>query len=197
MITHLSQLNPNGIYSYADYLSWKFDEMVELIKGKLVLNRSVPAETHQECSMNLSYLIKGYLWKEPCRVYAAPFDVRLPKAKNNTTDEQVYTVVQPDICVVCDLSKIDKRGCLGSPDWIIEIVSPGSVKHDTITKKQLYESVGVQEYWVAMPGARAIWVHILQDDGTYNTNIYEDTGLVPVSIFEGFSIDLNDVFGKD
>ena len=197
MITHLSQLNPNGIYSYADYLSWKFDEMVELIKGKLILRMSAPAETHQECSMNLSYLIKGYLWKKPCRVYAAPFDVRLPKAKNNTTDEQVYTVVQPDICVVCDLNKIDKRGCLGSPDWVIEIVSPGSVKHDTITKKQLYESVGVQEYWVAMPGERAIWVHILQDYGTYNTNIYEDTGLVPVSIFEGFSIDLDDVFGKD
>ena len=197
MITHLSQLNPNGIYSYADYLSWKFDEMVELIKGKLILRMSAPAETHQECSMNLSYLIKGYLWKKPCRVYAAPFDVRLPKAKNNTTDEQVYTVVQPDICVVCDLNKIDKRGCFGSPDWVIEIVSPVSVKHDTITKKQLYESEGVQEYDVAMPGERAIWVQILQDDGTYNNNIYEDTGLVPVSIFEGFSIDLDAVFGKD
>lgn len=144
-ITSLSQLDLNASYSYADYLTWRFTEYVELIKGRILRRMSAPSELHQEVSSNLQGEIYAYLKGKQCWVYAAPFDVRLVRSTGNG-DAQVRTVVQPDITVLCDLNKRDKRGCIGAPDWIIEIVSPGSLVHDTRTKFELYAENGVAEY---------------------------------------------------
>ena len=146
-ITSLSQLDPSKTYTYADYLTWKFEEFVELIKGKVLRHRSGPSSRHQQYSTNLIVEAGRFLKGKPCRVYAAPFDVRFTGGGANG-DQQIKTVVQPDICVVCDLTKIDARGCVGAPDWIIEILSPGNVGHDTkikfdFTRKMACGSIGL------------------------------------------------------
>jgi Uma2 family endonuclease len=95
-------------------------------------------------------------------MYHAPFDVRLTTADANG-DAQIRTVVQPDICVVCDQTKLDDQGCVGAPDWIIEIVSPGNTARDTKTKFDLYEENGVQEYWIVYPGHKTVSAFVLED----------------------------------
>jgi Uma2 family endonuclease len=195
-ITSLSQLDPNGSYTYADYLTWKFDEFVELIKGKVLRPMSAPVPMHQQYSVNLTTEIRQFLKGKPCRVYAAPFDVRLNRNQEGA-DTQITTVVQPDICVVCDLTKIDRRGCLGAPDWIIEIVSPGNLKHDTKTKYDLYEEAGVREYWVVFPGEQTILTYVLDDHGHYQiTAEYAEPGPMPVAVLPGLAVEWREVFDE-
>ena len=127
-ITHLDQLNPDGIYTYADYLTWKFEETVELIKGK-IYRMAAPARYHQGISRQLCGKFFNYFDEKPCKFYDAPFDVRLyDRRKSKRANKDIYTVVQPDICVVCDPSKLDDKGCIGAPDLIIEILSRNSNK---------------------------------------------------------------------
>ena len=193
-ITKLSQLDPNGSYTYADYLTWKFDEFVELIKGKVLRPMSAPTSRHQQYSTNLAAEIRFFLKGKPCRVYAAPFDVRLTTGGANG-DQQINTVVQPDICVVCDLAKIDVRGCVGAPDWIIEILSPGNAGHDTKTKFDLYEESGVREYWIVYPGIRSVVVYVLDAQGEYQlTAEYAAPGPMPVASLPGLAVEWADVF---
>jgi Uma2 family endonuclease len=195
-ITSLSQLDPNGVYTYADYLTWKFDEFVELIKGKVLRPMSAPVSIHQQYSVNLSSEIRQFLKGKPCRVYAAPFDVRLTRSAGST-DAQITTVVQPDICVVCDLAKIDRRGCLGAPDWIIEIVSPGNLKHDTKTKYDLYEEAGVQEYWVVFPGEKTILTYVLDAHGRYQVAAeYAEPGPMAVATLPELIIEWSEIFDE-
>ena len=137
-ITPLSQLDPTGSYTYADYLTWKFDEFVELVKGRLLRPMAGPSRLHQVYFGNIFGEPRQFLKDKPCQVYAAPFDVRLTTAGVNG-DQQITTVVQPDICVVCAPAKLDDRGCLGAPDWIVEILSPGNTARDTKIKFDLYE----------------------------------------------------------
>ena len=114
VITNIDQLDlVNGIYTYADYLMWKIKDRLELLKGK-IFQMGAPSLTHQTVSMNFSHLLSNYFYKTPCKLFAAPFDVRL--AKKGEKDNEVYTVVQPDLCVVCDADKLDERGCWGAPD---------------------------------------------------------------------------------
>ena len=125
-ITSLNQLDlVNGIYSYADYLVWKIKERVELLKGK-ILEMSAPSPIHQEISGNLQGALFVFLKNSKCKLYTAPFDVRFPQKG----ESQVYTVVQPDLCVVCDFEKIDSKGCVGAPDLVVEILSPGNSKKE-------------------------------------------------------------------
>ena len=124
VITNIDQLDlVNGIYTYADYLMWKIKDRLELLKGK-IFQMGAPSLTHQTVSMNFSRLLSNYFYKTPCKLFAVPFDVRL--AKKGEKDNEIYTVVQPDLCVVCDVDKLDERGCWGAPDLIIEILSPGN-----------------------------------------------------------------------
>jgi Uma2 family endonuclease len=141
-VTSLSQLDPKGSYTYADYLTCHFEQMVELIKGKFFILSPAPASRNQSILSGLSaYILPNFL-KTNCRAFVAPFDVRLVKGKQG--DKEITTVVQPDICVVCDESKIDEKGCLGSPDWIIEIISPSTAKKDFNEKYNLYQENGVR-----------------------------------------------------
>ena len=124
-IVSLSQLDiENGVYTYADYLTWKFDQTVELIKGK-IFEMSAPSRKHQGMSWQLTLKIGNHFAKHSCQAYAAPFDVRLyDRVKSQKANKEVFTVIQPDISIVCDLDKLDDKGCLGAPDLIIEILSP-------------------------------------------------------------------------
>jgi Uma2 family endonuclease len=194
-ITKLSQLDPNKTYTYADYLTWKFKEFVELIRGKLLRPMAEPTPIHQQYSTNLVAEIRPHLKGKACRVYAAPFDVRLTRSTGEG-DAQVQTVVQPDICVVCDLAKIDRRGCLGAPDWIIEIVSPGNVGHDTKTKFDLYEENGVREYWLVFPGEQTVVAYVLDPgSGRYQpAGEYAEPGPMPVAVLPGLALQWADIF---
>jgi len=182
-------------YTYADYLTWLDDKARELINGMIKM-LPAPRPKHADVSFNIS----GNLWailkkyKGKCKVYSAPFDVRFPK-NGEKAYEKIDTVVQPDICVVCDLSKIDERGCCGAPDMIVEILSPSTAKKDMTEKFDLYEESGVREYWIAYPDSKAVVVFLRQDDGKYDAgSVYELEGKVPVHIFDDHLIDLNDIF---
>jgi Uma2 family endonuclease len=188
-------LDPKKQYSYADYLTWLDDKRRELING-IVNAMSAPTLPHQRISMNLSGILFIIIKrnKGKCEIFHAPFDVRLPK-NGEKEDNRIDTVVQPDICIVCDPSKLlDERGCLGAPDFIAEIQSPSTAKYDLHEKFNLYESVGVREYWVIFPSDKVVQVFLLQPDGKYDKGTLYETGKVPVHIFDGIEIDLKDIF---
>jgi Uma2 family endonuclease len=189
-------LDLNKRYTYADYLTWLDDKMRELIHGFIKMMAPAPRVKHAEISSNILSYFKLIVKKNKgkCKVFAAPFDVRLPK-KGETADHKIDTVVQPDICVICDLSKLDARGCCGAPDMIVEILSPSTFKKDAVEKFALYEESGVKEYWMVHPEAKAINVYILQENGKYNDGItYEWEKKVPVHIFDDYLIDMDDIF---
>src|SRR5712675_987740 len=139
--------DPSLTYTYADYLQWKFEERLELIKGKIFKMSPAPAPFHQRVVSNLNGIFYNALKKKNCQIYPAPFDVRLP-VKNKKKDNEVTTVVQPDISIICDESKIDARGCCGAPDLVVEILSPGNSEKEVKLKFELYEEAGIKEYWI-------------------------------------------------
>mgnify|MGYP006427103699 CR=1 FL=1 len=159
MITSIDQLDPNGIYTYADYLRWRLEERIELIRGKILKMSPAPSRRHQEIAFCLTGIFWNTFRKSPCRVFPAPFDVRLPK-RAAEEGEQAYTVVQPDLCVVCDLDKLDERGCEGAPDLVIEILSPGNSRREMRDKFEVYEESGVKEYWIVQPENSSVQVWI-------------------------------------
>jgi len=182
-------------YTYADYLTWLDDKRRELINGFIHL-MSAPNEIHARISFNWGFWAGTFVRKRKgkCRIYHAPFDVRLP-LQNETEDDKIYNVVQPDICVICDLSKLDDKGCLGAPDLIVEVLSPSTLKYDWNYKFNLYEAAGVKEYWIVDPKSKTVTVFLQQPDGKYNLGtVYEYNQKAPVHIFEGLEIDLKDLF---
>ncbi|WP_310391768.1 Uma2 family endonuclease [Hymenobacter sp.] len=193
-ITDISQLDPDGSYTYADYLTWRFTEYVELIRGRVLRKMSAPTSQHQQLASDLHGIIWGHLKGKPCRVFAAPFDVRLLRSADNG-DAQVQTVVQPDLSIICDLSKIDRRGCVGAPDWIIEIVSPSSLVLDTRTKFDLYAENGVAEYWIVFPGEQTVLAYALGANGEYElTGTYAEPGPMHSHRLPELLIAWNDIF---
>jgi Uma2 family endonuclease len=164
-ITSLSQLDPEGSYTYADYLLWKFEERLEILRGKIA-QMAAPSRAHQRLSMRLSLMLGNALKHSSCEVYSAPFDVRLSRF-HVQQNKQVTTVVQPDLCVICDPAKLDERGCIGAPDLIVEILSPGNSRKEMKDKFEIYEENGVKEYWVVLPEFQAIQVYRLNENGQY------------------------------
>lgn len=192
MITELSQLDLTQHYTYADYLTWQFEERVELLWGK-VFPMAAPKRLHQDASRNLEFELVTYLKDKSCKVYNAPFDVRLP-VPNPRKRGSVETVVQPDICVVCDMAKLDDAGCIGAPDWIIEITSPGTMKKDFNEKFVLYEQVGVREYWIVVPGDKVVYVFALQQGVFEQIGIYEKAGPIASYLFPDLQVEHTDIF---
>ena len=192
MITDISQLDPNGTYTYADYLKWQFDESVELIKGKIYRMSPAPRRAHQRAVSHLLVDISLFFEQKGCEVYTAPFDVRLP-VRNERKPDQLHTVVQPDICLICDTAKLDDAGCLGAPDWIIEITSPRTTKNDFNEKYNLYEEAGVREYWIIQPKEQTLYVYTLEEDRYALVDIYE-SGDIPSRIFPELTISHERIF---
>lgn len=198
--TDLAQLDLNGTYSYADYLSWQFDSAVELIKGKIMAMSPAPSAEHQGISWRLSGCLFNFFKNRPCQAYAAPFDVRLyDRKKSLVAYRDINSVVQPDISVICDKAKIDTKGCLGSPDWIIEILSRGNSKKDMQIKYQLYQESGVKEYWLVYPYEKAVHQFVLDEDSEkYQLlNMYAGEDTATPQLFPDCRIDLCDVFEND
>lgn len=188
-ITSLNQLDlVNGIYSYADYLVWKIKERVELLKGK-ILEMSVPSPIHQEISGNLQGALFVFLKNSKCKLYTAPFDVRFPQKG----ESQVYTVVQPDLCVVCDFEKIDSKGCVGAPDLVVEILSPGNSKKEMKSKFALYQEEGVREYWIVDPERELVFVYVAENK-KFKPTIPIADDYVYSTIFPDFKIHTSDLF---
>ena len=178
-------------YSYADYLTFKMEEMVELIKGK-VFKMTAPKRIHQKISGTVFNKIYNYLENKKCQVYSAPFDVRLPvKSRKN---EDIFTVVQPDICVICDLEKLDEYGCIGAPDLVIEILSEVNNKKELKYKFYVYEESGVLEYWIINPMGQTLTINTLVN-GKYQSSRLLTTGdEISTPILPEFILKLEDVF---
>jgi len=191
-------LDLNKRYTYADYLTWVDDVRRELIDGFIHL-MSAPKRVHAEVSKNIYRCFDYYLSKTDCNceVYYAPFSVRLLKSANDMESNKIYDVVEPDICVVCDKSKLDEDGCIGAPDLVVEVLSKSTKKRDWGKKLQLYEKSGVKEYWIVDINAEMVNVFILQPYGEFDDGeTYDKSQKIPVSIFSGFEVDVNDIFKK-
>jgi len=189
----LAELDLSKDYTYADYLKWTFEERLELIKGKLFKMSPAPNRVHQKLSGEIFRELSNYLIGKPCEVYAAPFDVRLPRKSKD--DKDILTVVQPDICVICDPSKLDDRGCIGAPDIVVEILSPGNNKKELQNKYEIYEESGVKEYWIISPQNETFLKYTLAEDGKFQTSHLMTIGdKVTTSILPGFVLDLTEIF---
>jgi len=189
-------LDMNKRYTYADCLSWPEGFRCEIING--VARKLPPVYTaHARVSGNLLFLLYSYIKDSGCKceIYAGIFDVRFPK-NGEVAHDKIDTVVQPDLCIICDRSKLDEYGCCGIPDMIIEILSPATLKNDCIRKFLLYEEYGVKEYWIVHPNDKAVTVFLLQKNGQYESALYELKGKVPVHVFDNYLIDLDDIFEK-
>jgi len=184
-----------GVYSYADYLTWEFDEMVELIKGKIFKSAAAaPRMIHQRISGKVFNKFFNYLKGHSCEVFSAPFDVRLPvKSKKN---EDIFTVVQPDISVICDKSKLDDLGCIGGPDLIVEILSPGNNKKELKNKYEVYEESGVKEYWIVSPYELTLLIYTLVDRKYVPSKLFTVGDIVESKCIPGFKLDLDEVFNE-
>lgn len=182
----------SGSWTYADYLGWPEGERWELIGG-IAWACALPSRRHQQVLMALGSLIWSYFQGRPGQVYAAPFELRLPDAGGG-----IAAVLQPDLCVVTRRERLDERGCLGAPDWILEVVAPESVSQDFIRKLPLYERHQVPEYWLVHAGDETIQAYSLGEDGRYGRAAIHARGDVAhCPRFPGLHIELDRVFGQD
>lgn len=181
-------------YTFADYLTWDEDDHIELIYGYPYMMSS-PSTEHQLVSGELFAQLHTYLADKKCRVIAAPYAVRLFEEASDRP-EDVNTVVEPDLVVICDPSKMDRRGCKGAPDLVIEILSPSSRRHDRIVKLDLYQRAGVREYWVVNPEDRTAQVMLLKDSYLLPVEDYGREDMAKVNILEDCAIDLSKVFSE-
>ncbi|ELA09320.1 hypothetical protein MOMA_02905 [Moraxella macacae 0408225] len=187
-ITNLSQLDFSKEYTYTDYLKWQLKESIELIKGKISLMSPAPVRLHQKISMRLSAEMFYFLKQNPCEVYTAPFDVRL------TNKDGKQSVVQPDISVICDKSKLDARGCVGAPDIVIEILSPSNHKKEMDAKFDLYQESGVKEYWIVEPRNQTVLMYVLENDKFIGLKPFSEGQQITSTVLTGFSMAVDDVF---
>jgi Uma2 family endonuclease len=192
VVKNFKDLDLNAKYTYADYLTWQFKERLELIKGYIFKMSPAPNLNHQTISRQIS----GFFWEtlknKNCKYFDAPFDVRLySKNKNN---EKVTTVVQPDICIVCDESKLDSAGCIGAPDLIVEILNAENTKKVMSIKYDLYEQYGVKEYWMVNPTLKTVFVYILENKKYIGLKPYTEDDTLKSTHFPKIKIKLNDVF---
>lgn len=180
-------------FSYKDYLNWPDEEKWEIINGVAYNMSPAPSRIHQKISRELIRQFANYLLGKTCEVYGAPFDVRLPTMDQK--DEDIDTVVQPDIVVVCDKSKLDDKGCKGSPTIVIEVISPYTAQKDMKEKFFLYEKVGVKEYWIVHPEDKTTMVFKLGENGEYGKpEMYTEEDNINVTILGELTIDLKIVF---
>jgi Uma2 family endonuclease len=185
--------SPDYTYTYADYLKWQFEERLELFKGK-IFKMSAPNTIHQKIAGKLFLRLGVFLEKQKCQVFIAPFDIRLP-ARNRKKDNEITTVVQPDLCIVCDETKIDERGCCGAPDVMIEILSPGNSKKEVRLKFELYEEAGVKEYWIINPVEENLIIYILDNERKFGGGkMYAGGDIIHCTAIPDLHVEVTDIF---
>ena len=190
IVTKFSDLDLNKVYTYADYLTWQFDERVELIKGFIRKMSPAPNRKHQHLVGSLYLLLHKSNNFKNCNIYLSPFDVRLPiPSKKKDT-----TVVQPDLCIICDESKLDDQGCNGAPDLIIEIISIKNAKHDVDTKFRLYEEAGVMEYWIVYPEEKMVSLYYLENNKYIGIKPFTEGEIIQSRAFEALKINVSEIF---
>ncbi len=180
-------------YTFADLLEWDNYDRIEIINGNAVM-MSPPTTLHQRILMELSRQLANFLEGKSCEVFPAPFGVRLFEREGDKP-ENVDTMVEPDITVICDKKKIDKHGCKGAPDMVIEILSPSTIRHDRLVKLNLYQQAGVKEYWLVDPVNETVLVYLRDESG--NFKVHEDYGkndIAKVNSLNGCFIELQKVF---
>ena len=186
-------IRDDKVYTYADYLSWPEDEHWEIIDG-VAYAQAQPSTDHQRILGNLYLEFGNYLRGKPCEAFVAPFGVTFKDVK----DDQNTTVVEPDLTVICEKTKITKRGCSGAPDLIIEILSPSTASHDVIRKRKLYETNGVVEYWIVDPSNQIVTrLYLNEELSEYSKPDYyskERMNIITPIIFPELQIDLNNIF---
>lgn len=185
-------LPQEATYTLADILSWDEDVRAELITGELVM-LATPTRRHQEVSGELFGQLREYLKGKNCKVYHAPFSVRLFETDRDDP-ENVDTVVEPDLAVIRDPSKLDDIGCKGAPDLMIEILSPSSKRHDMVTKFNLYRRAGVREYWIVDPDGKTVQTYILENGYYIAGDLASPGDKLPVNVLDGCIVDLTQVF---
>ena len=192
-VRQFNELDASLTYSYSNYLNWLFPERVELIAGKIFKMSPAPSSFHQLITGKIYRRLGNFLEKELCKVFISPFDVRFPK--ESKADKDVFTVLQPDICVICDKSKLDARGCIGAPDLVIEILSPGNTKMELLNKYRVYEEFGVKEYWVVSQSDQSILIYTLNEMGKFQpSKIFTLSEKITSTVLPGFELALDDVF---
>jgi Uma2 family endonuclease len=180
-------------YTYADYLSWPEDVRAEIIEGSLYM-KAAPSRIHQKISIELSRQIANYLVGKDCEVYPAPFHVVLNLDDENDREQESKNVVEPDISIICDSSLLDDTGCKGTPDMIIEIISPSAGRKDKLEKFNKYEQAGLREYWIVEPQEKMVSIFTLQENMRFGRpDLYSSEDRVKVSIFKDLFIELDKV----
>ncbi len=180
-------------YSYADYLTWTEEERWELINGEAWSMSPAPTTRHQKISLRLTIEIASFLKGKPCDLFVAPFDVRFVKDKSQP-DQDIFITLQPDLSVICDKSKIDEKGCFGSPDLIVEILSPSTGYKDETQKLSIYEEYGVKEYWIVNPDRKTIQIFLYNGEDFNKPAYYKSDDIINSTVLKGFQIALKDIF---
>ena len=185
------ELNSNKTYTYADYAQWDDEQRWELIEGVPYNMTPAPTLRHQNILGELHLQIASFLKGKDCKVFLAPCDLLLPE--KDQEDNQSKNILQPDIMVVCDSSKIKDKYVVGAPDWIIEILSPSTAKKDKIQKKKAYEKAGVKEYWLVSQTYGTITIFKLKDGKLTHQDVYDETAELDVETLPGLTIIANDI----
>ena len=188
----LADLDLNKVYSYADYYKWKFEERVELIKGVIFKMSPAPNRAHQEITGTIYRKIGNFLESRQCKVYIAPFDVRIPRKSKE--DKDIITVVQPDICVICNPDILDDKGCLGAPDLVVEVLSPGNSRKEVSNKFDVYEEAGVREYWIVDPTHQTLQINKLVNDKYVPMRALAVGDIATSDVLPGFSLEMELLF---
>ena len=186
----IEDFDENRRYTYADYLEWEGPQRYQLLNGE-VFQMASPSVAHQALLMGLSMQFGNWLQDKPCKVFAAPLDVRLFPEEDNSDD----TVVQPDLLVVCDKDKLGKGSVNGAPDLVVEIVSPSDSYRESFAKFYHYLEAGVREYWVINSEVKGVQVHIYEN-GHYISTVYKDNDRIPVTVLPGLEIPLKDLWAR-
>jgi Uma2 family endonuclease len=182
-------------FTYGDYLTWDDGERWELIDGVPYNMSPAPGSAHQSILMDIGKQFAVYLTGKQCKIFPSPFDVRL--TEGDESDDQVETVVQPDLTIICDKVKLDDAGCRGAPDLVVEILSPTTAQKDMKFKFARYERAGVREYWIVDPAGKTVQIFTLGADGRYGRpQVFVDGDMAPVGIFPDLVIDLTAAFAE-
>jgi Uma2 family endonuclease len=182
-------------HTYSDYLTWSRDYGDELVNGTAYVREPPsPSQSHQQLVLEIARQAANALEDKSCDVYVAPFDVRLPRSTEE--DDLIDTVVQPDVLIVSDLKKVDARGVRGAPDWVAEVLSPGTASHDRTVKLSAYERAGVREVWLIDPSDRKLTLYLLEAGCYGPPTVLELKGRTQLTAVPGVTIDWTRVLAK-